>query len=457
MRRGGAGSRPVPRLSITIVAPYSAGGWPRARLDVRGTGRLSDRADRPSQPPAKEPIIDKVNGLPGPLAGLRVIDFGQYIAGPLTAVLLADQGADVIHVDPPGGPRRAGVADAFFNRGKRRAILDLKQPGELAAARRLAASADVVIENFRPGVLARLGLDLDAIGGPARRSSRARCPASAPMTRAPPCAATKASSRPRRRTAGRGRRGAAGLGLGAASVLGTAARLELRRLPGGHQHRDGTDRAAADRARPAGRGAAVRRDVHPHRAQRCLRGQERGPPAPADPRARRGRVPLPGRPVRAVRHVEPQAPVLVRPGGGLLGRFDAELLDLAGNARPEVNERLHARLRAEFLTRTAAQWEELGNAAGAAIGFIRTQAEWIGTEQARRSRAVTRVTDPEFGAIWCAGVPVLLSEFPTRARVRAGRPARTPPRFSPSWGGPSRRAARQAPPRPHPSPGWPSR
>jgi crotonobetainyl-CoA:carnitine CoA-transferase CaiB-like acyl-CoA transferase len=77
-------------------------------------------------------------------------------------VLLADQGADVIHVDPPGGPRRAGVADAFFNRGKRRAILDLKQPGELAAARRLAASADVVIENFRPGVLA--GLDLDAIG-----------------------------------------------------------------------------------------------------------------------------------------------------------------------------------------------------------------------------------------------------------------------------------------------------
>ena len=45
----------------------------------------------------------------GPLAGLRVVDFGQYVAGPLAAVLLADQGADVIHVDPPGGPRMAGV------------------------------------------------------------------------------------------------------------------------------------------------------------------------------------------------------------------------------------------------------------------------------------------------------------------------------------------------------------
>jgi crotonobetainyl-CoA:carnitine CoA-transferase CaiB-like acyl-CoA transferase len=108
---------------------------------------------------------------------------------------------------------------------------------------------------------------------------------------------------------------------------------------------------------------------------------------------------------------------------GLLGRLDPELLDLASNARPEVNERLHAALRAEFLTRTAAEWEELGNAAGAAIGFIRTPAEWIGTEHARQTRAVARVTDPELGAIWCAGLPVALSEFPDpplRPRRTAG-------------------------------------
>ena len=106
---------------------------------------------------------------------------------------------------------------------------------------------------------------------------------------------------------------------------------------------------------------------------------------------------------------------------GLLGRFDAELLDLTGNARPEVNERLHARLREEFATRTAAQWEEVGNAAGAAIGFIRTPAEWIATSHARRSHAVAQVSDPELGDIWCAGVPVGLSEFP-EPRLRPRRP-----------------------------------
>jgi len=60
----------------------------------------------------------------GALDGIRVIDFGQYIAGPLAAVMLADQGADVIHVDPPGGALWQTAADAFFQRGKRRISLD---------------------------------------------------------------------------------------------------------------------------------------------------------------------------------------------------------------------------------------------------------------------------------------------------------------------------------------------
>src|SRR5690242_1933742 len=94
----------------------------------------------------------------GALVGVRVIDFGQYIAGPLAAVMLADQGADVIHVDPPGGPRWRSPAEAFFNRGKRRIVLDLQQADDLSIARRLIGSADIVIENFRPGVMDRLGL-----------------------------------------------------------------------------------------------------------------------------------------------------------------------------------------------------------------------------------------------------------------------------------------------------------
>ncbi|HEU0168881.1 MAG TPA: CoA transferase, partial [Chloroflexota bacterium] len=94
----------------------------------------------------------------GILEGLRVLDFGQYVAGPLTAVMLADQGADVVHVDPPGGPRWDSPADAFYQRGKRRITLDLKGPADLGLARRLVAWSDVLIENFRPGVMDRLGL-----------------------------------------------------------------------------------------------------------------------------------------------------------------------------------------------------------------------------------------------------------------------------------------------------------
>src|SRR5262245_20709360 len=94
----------------------------------------------------------------GTLDGVRVIDFGQYVAGPLTAVMLADQGADVIHVDPPGGPLWNNPADAFFQRGKRRISLNLKESADLALGKRLIASADVVIENFRPGVMDRLGV-----------------------------------------------------------------------------------------------------------------------------------------------------------------------------------------------------------------------------------------------------------------------------------------------------------
>ena len=98
----------------------------------------------------------------GGLCGVRVVDFGHYIAGPLAALLLAEAGADVEHVDAPG-ESAIGPADAYFNRGKRRITLDLKSPAGQATARGLAARADVVIENFRPGVMDRLGLGASAL------------------------------------------------------------------------------------------------------------------------------------------------------------------------------------------------------------------------------------------------------------------------------------------------------
>ena len=103
----------------------------------------------------------------GPLSGIRVIDLCAVVSGPVSTVLLADQGADVIKVEPPGGEiaRRIsgnGQFTAMFvscNRGKRSLVLDLKRPAALEVLRRLIAGADVLVQNFRPGTMERLGLD----------------------------------------------------------------------------------------------------------------------------------------------------------------------------------------------------------------------------------------------------------------------------------------------------------
>ena len=103
----------------------------------------------------------------GPLAGVRVLDFTRVLSGPYCTALLADLGAEVVKVEAPQGdeyrhvgPSRAGESALFqlVNRNKWGMLLDLKQADDLATARRLADIADVVVENFRPGVAARLGL-----------------------------------------------------------------------------------------------------------------------------------------------------------------------------------------------------------------------------------------------------------------------------------------------------------
>lgn len=97
------------------------------------------------------------------LSGLRVVDFTQYIAGPTVSMLLADLGARVIRVDRPGGPRWQSDANAALHRGKDSIVLDLEQEDDLEIARRLTAGADIVLESFRPGVMAKFGLDAAAI------------------------------------------------------------------------------------------------------------------------------------------------------------------------------------------------------------------------------------------------------------------------------------------------------
>ena len=94
----------------------------------------------------------------GALAGVRVLDLGAIIAGPFGASLLGELGADVIKVEPPSGDSFRGPGFAAYNKGQRGIVLDLQHPEGRAAFLRLVETADVVVDNYRPGVLGRLRL-----------------------------------------------------------------------------------------------------------------------------------------------------------------------------------------------------------------------------------------------------------------------------------------------------------
>jgi crotonobetainyl-CoA:carnitine CoA-transferase CaiB-like acyl-CoA transferase len=111
----------------------------------------------------------KLCGMSAPLDGLRVIDLSRFLSGPFCTQLLADYGADVVGVESPRGRELTapGGRDSYFflssHRGKRSLALDLKPPAGRAVLARLLETADVLVENYRPGVLAALGFAPDAL------------------------------------------------------------------------------------------------------------------------------------------------------------------------------------------------------------------------------------------------------------------------------------------------------
>ncbi len=115
-----------------------------------------------SEPPTR-------SGVPQPLAGLKVVEFTHMVMGPTCGMVLADLGAEVIKVEPIDGDRTRTLLGAgigffpMFNRNKKSIRIDLHQSAGAAVARRLAASADVVAENFKPGTMAKYGLDYAAL------------------------------------------------------------------------------------------------------------------------------------------------------------------------------------------------------------------------------------------------------------------------------------------------------
>jgi formyl-CoA transferase len=131
-------------------------------FDVQVLQTLMDQAQNPL--PHKEPARA--------LSGIRVLDVTQFMAGPFCGLILADLGADVIKVEPPGGESSRQMVAAVgsespafnaVNRGKRSVVLNLKDPAGAHAFLRMASVSDIVIENNRPGVMRKLGLDYDTL------------------------------------------------------------------------------------------------------------------------------------------------------------------------------------------------------------------------------------------------------------------------------------------------------
>ena len=110
--------------------------------------------------------------MPGPLHGIRILDLTGMISGPMATMILADQGADVIKIEPPAGDlmrhygvMRKGMSSSFLsnNHGKRSLAVDIKSPAGLEIVLKLVATADVLVQNFRPGAIERMGLGEDVV------------------------------------------------------------------------------------------------------------------------------------------------------------------------------------------------------------------------------------------------------------------------------------------------------
>ncbi len=357
--------------------------------------------------------------LTGALVGIRVIDFGQYVAGPLAAMLLADQGADVIRIDPPGGPRWATPANATWNRGKRSIVLDLKTSADLEIARRLVAGADVVIENFRPGVMDRLGLGYSAssttnagliycsLPGFSADDPRAPIPAWEGVLGAASGSYVNRLGQPTRETPALTAlplSSSYGAFLSATSI---AMALNARSRDGGGQHIetplfDATFTAVGmagfklmDQAPPTGGGIGT-----PWvRQYECADG--RWVQFFANPTRHR------------TQFVE---------AAGVSSEWQAEgLLDYGRLAMDaSLKARLLERMVELFRTRDASVWEELINAAGTPTAVCRESNEWLCHDHALASGAVVDVEDPTYGAMRQPGVHPRLEATP--GHIRRGAP-----------------------------------
>ncbi|MHB8573726.1 MAG: CaiB/BaiF CoA transferase family protein [Dehalococcoidia bacterium] len=356
----------------------------------------------------------------GPLIGVRVLDFGQYVAGPLAAMLLSDMGADVIHVDPPAGPRLDSPANAIWNRGKQAIRLDLKRDRDRDRARVLATSADVLIENFRPGVMERLGLGHQTVLAANPRLIYCSLPGFA-------------TDDPR-------------AGLPAwEGVVGAATGTYSTRLEGGGNLRPVLTAVPISSAYAAFLGAtsiamalsARERDGIGQRIEMPLFdatftaiGSRGMTVHNAGPAATAGRV------SPYVRQYECGDGRWVQ-FHAANSRFIKQFLHAAGveswtaegladrqrlTSEAPLAEELLVHMTELFKSRTAQEWEDLVNAAGTPTAICRQSAEWLEHPHARGSEMVVEVEDPRYGRMLQPGLQVRMSETSGAVRPRTTTP-----------------------------------
>ncbi len=349
--------------------------------------------------------------MPGALDGLRVIDFGQYIAGPMTAMLLGDQGANVVRVEPPGGPRWDTPANATWNRGKRSIVLDLKQPADLETAHRLVAGADVLIENFRPGVMARLGLGADAMMAANPRLIYCSLPGFAsddPRAALPAWEGTVAAATGTYRSGGRDSRpiytvlpfSSSYAAFQAAVAIAMA--LNVRERDGVGQEIetplfDSTFAAIGVRglrvhnaSEDAAAAAAMARMLGWTRQFKCKDGRW------------------------FMYHAGNQNARAFLEATGAAAWIDA---DADGKLTPRETGQ---RVEDLFATKTAAEWEAFCEKIGTEGAICRTSAEWLQDPQALGSKIIVDTDDPALGRVRGPGVNVRMSRTP--GEIRGPRP-----------------------------------
>jgi crotonobetainyl-CoA:carnitine CoA-transferase CaiB-like acyl-CoA transferase len=366
-----------------------------------------------------------------PLAGVRVIEFGQYIAGPMLATLLADAGADVTRIEMPGGPRLDDPGNAYLLRGRARTIAaDLKDADEQRRIATLIDAADVVVENFRPGVMARLGLGADACMA---RNPRLIYCALPGFAAADPraslagwegviMAAGSAYWRPTEKSQFFDHTIGAlppfsslpiasvfAAGLGALAVAGA---LVARDRDGAGQHIEvplsdalleasGIASTTIARPEPFGPVMAFGAAIY---------------------RARDARVLCV--PIVVHRHLAALAQAAGKHHWIESGLIDYERL----LSDPDLAAKLKAEIIAMFAERDGEEWERIFQAAGVPLGLMRSTREWLRHPAAQASGCVVTQEDPRFGSVRTAGKAVEFSCGTAVAQITPSKvPASAPP------------------------------